>query len=474
MKNNFLYLFVLASLCSCVVEEKKEVNPDTGLEWISKKYRNGDESITIGDVTLRGSKVRYCSTYQNWFEVWTDSIRIYEGAKASLNHLVSLPLDEAVSTVGVVFIMHDKTSASFRFNDNIWFQVNHHSRSPYESNKDLYLSNGAYIATVSRSVTGVAIYKGHNDDNIVDYYLLQNFNEDEDFTYTGVYNPLGEELVPIKYGWVRHMFWNFVDELNNNYYFIAHKDDYVNVYSCRGDLLLQIDNANDIYVASGKQYSMQDAMKEYRKEYRYETVDEYNRRINPYFNSEYIYTPLYKDNYKIKLKSIDDYCSLTNYYLSKDGDSFYILRESESIDDYDTIVIESVQIPIGNNMPGEQPIPSSTNQLPYNGYAGNYNTQLPSSPGVVVTQPTRDEDNSMWEKYYRDSYKRYEDRVIDYFASLTNQLIRNDGSSTSLNAISQTKLGIGKMQREMRNLRVEAQQQHNVIIHPSHWESESY
>lgn len=93
LKNCVFCLFILCFLSSCVVEEEHCIHEDTGLEWTFKKYRNGDESVTIGKETIKGEKVKAYFGYDHIvpFFVFSDSIYIYEGTESTFKLIGVVP-----------------------------------------------------------------------------------------------------------------------------------------------------------------------------------------------------------------------------------------------------------------------------------------------------------------------------------------------------------------------------------------------
>lgn len=122
-------------------------------------------------------------------------------------------------------------------------------------------------------------------------------------------------------------------------------------------------------------------------------------------------------------------------------------------------------------------------------YAPNTNetTNIPSYSSNPVTQPNNNSntttvDNSHWETYYRDTYRRYESLAESTYNTLTNLGSRAQDNNGNISgstgdfpniggSIVSLKMNLSNAQREMRNTRIEAQQNYGISIPQSRWET---
>lgn len=362
LKNSVFYLFLLCFLSSCVIEEEHCIHEDTGLEWTFKKYRNGDESVTIGKETIKGEKVKACYYYDQIvpFFVFSDSIYIYEGTESTFKLIGVVPRPAYDVSCDFVCVYSEDEDENWRFFNSdqagFWFELTHKENEKYIT--ELYTNKGVHITTLTGlpTVYGVTYVNKHNNDHIV-YYRIFEERYDSD---GGIYDTEGKEIIPIRYQRIsKPRFWSYADEVNNNnYFFMAYRDKYSNsedyryidIYSQSGNLLLSIDSRDRQYATNGKQYSFSNPKIEYKqtwekaeqdKDYRYGLYAELV--FNDTFKGHNVFLV---NEYDIHYRYAGDLYSLTHkYYITMIDNEFYVIHE---YDPYGYKIIESIKIPLAS------------------------------------------------------------------------------------------------------------------------------
>lgn len=361
LKNCFFYLFVLCFFSSCVVEERYEVNDKTGLEWTFKKYRNGDESITLCDITIKGKKVEYFSLMDNMFQIHSDSVYIYKATQDSLIHVGSVPVILPLRRCQPVSVLAAKRYGGFLSifcsdRNDFWVECINQN-----GDFEVYRNDGVYVATVPgwAGCLGYSITNGFHDDEIADYYKIKL--EKNETKLEGVFDVHAKEVIPIRYKNVSHpIFWNYLGKVNNNYYFAAEKgsficedaayqrtfSQYFDIYSQTGELLLSIDNQNNLYVANGKQYSFSNSKIEYKSSYEEHTYGGLWDEIED--NDTFKGSALQELKvYSTQYPGDEDWRSVKHgYYYTMIEDIFYIIHTEHSFSNDFPYIIESIRIPI--------------------------------------------------------------------------------------------------------------------------------
>lgn len=365
LTNCFFYLFVLCFFSSCVVEERYEVNEETGLEWTFKKYRNGDESITLSNVTIKGQHVTYFAASENLFTVYSDSIDIYKGTEISLNHVVSLPYKgyydggAYIRPVGVSTARkYGKVFRGYYCSEEGDFWIIHPCLKNGKLADEIYTSDGKYITTITPGeefCIGFAIDNELVSDDIADYYMISKRKAGE--VIRGIFDVQGRELIPICYKDISYpIFWDYLGEVSNTYYFEAEKGSfkyennikstpqYCDIYSQTGELLLSIDNQNNLYVANGKQYSFSNSKIEYKSS----SFDPGELWVEIKANDTFKGRVLRKLKVYETSYPGDEYWRAVEhgYYYTMIEDKFYIIHTEHSFSNDFSYIIESIRIPI--------------------------------------------------------------------------------------------------------------------------------
>lgn len=365
LKNCFFYLFVLCFFSSCVVEERHNINEDTGLEWTFKKYRNGDESVTIGKETIRGESVKPLY-YRNLdlFTVFSDSIYFYEATEFSLKCMGAVPRPSCQVSCSIVSIfdeeghLEDEKGTPIIFNSeqkDFWVRLSHVEDE--ECISEFYTNKGVYITTyVGRIISdyGKTFTNEHTNDAIV-YYRVGTIRGNY-----GLFHANGKEIIPIRYPSISEpLFWSYADEVNNNnYFFMAYRGKYSNsedyryidIYSQSGDFLLSIDSRDDLYTTNGKQYSFSNPKIEYKQTWE---KAEQDLDFDNGLYAELVHDKTFKghnvfliNEYDIDYRYAGDLYSLTHrYYITMIDNEFYVIHE---YDPYGYKIIESIKIPLAS------------------------------------------------------------------------------------------------------------------------------
>lgn len=361
LKNSVFYLFLLCFLSSCVVEEEHCIHEDTGLEWTFKKYRNGDESVTIGKETIKGEKVKAYFGYDQIvpFFVFSDSIYIYEGTESTFKLIGVVPRPAYDVSCSFVNVYPEDEDGNLRFFNSdqagFWFELTHKENEKFIT--ELYTNKGVHITTLTGYpiVYGDTYVNKHNNDHIVYYHISENFRGD-----TGIYDTEGKEIIPIRYPRIsKPLFWSYADEVNNNnYFFMAYRGKYSNsedyryidIYSQSGDFLLSIDSRDDRYTTNGKQYSFSNPKIEYKETWE----KSYEELVSDYgLYAELVHDEIFKghnvfliNKYDIDYRYAGDLYELTHeYYISMIDNEFYVIHE---YDPYGYKIIESIKIPLAS------------------------------------------------------------------------------------------------------------------------------
>lgn len=344
LKNCVFCLFILCFLSSCIVEERHEINEDTGLEWTFKKYRNGDESITVGNQTIRGKDVDYFFSGENLFRIISDSAYIYYASESMLLQITAIPKHGQLHTI--ITVSRERRDEGNRLfcssNGDFWIQNQYEDNDGYWY-ADLYNRNGNYIATVSKCF-GIKCKNPYWD--YVDYYKVQNeFGERKVNrpTKVGVYDVNGNLVVPIVYYDVGEIYWSFGEEVANLYTFIAqkgtldgegffHEIQSYDVISYSGELLLSLDLSKRSYFANGKQ----NVLDNWRIEY------DSDSGIS-WYEEDSMWAALERRTFKgynVYPLDIEDYDD--SYFITKIDNAFYLLHR------YKNRIIESARIPLAS------------------------------------------------------------------------------------------------------------------------------
>ncbi len=350
LKNSVFYLFLLCFLSSCVVEEKHCMHKDTGLEWTFKKYRNGDESVTIGKETIKGEKVEAYFAYDQIvpFFVFSDSIYIYEGTESTFKLIGVVPRPAYDVSCSFVDVYPEDEDGNLRFFNSdqagFWFELYHKENEKYIT--ELYTNKGVHITTLTghHIVYGDTYVNKHNNDHIV-YYRIWEARHDGD---RGIYDTEGKEIIPIRYQSISGpLFWSYADEVNNsNYFFMAYRGKYSNykdyryidIYSPSGNLLLSIDSRDRQYATNGKQYSFSNPKIEYKQ------ADQDIDFDNGLY-AELVFDDTFK-GHNVFLINEYRYAGVTHeYYITMIDNEFYVIHE---YDPYGYKIIESIKIPLAS------------------------------------------------------------------------------------------------------------------------------
>lgn len=339
LKKYFVCIFGLCLFSSCIVEERHEINEDTGLEWTFKKYRNGDESITVGNQTIRGKDVDYFYRGENLFKIISDSAYIYYASESMLLQITAIPKHGLLHPITTVSReLRDKGNRLFcSSNGDFWIQNEYWDNDGHKY-ADLYNRNGNYIATVSHCF-GIKCKNPYWD--YVDYYSVRNEFGEGTFRpeKVGVYDVKGNLVVPIVYHNVGEIYWSFGEEVANLYTFIAQKgtlkgEDFFDeiqsydVISYSGELLLSLDLSKRRYFANGKQ----NVLDNWRIEY------DSDSGISKY-EEDSMWAALERRTFK----GYNVYPLDTGYFITKIDNAFYLLHRytGENYND----IIESARIP---------------------------------------------------------------------------------------------------------------------------------
>ena len=155
LKNCVFCLFILCFLSSCIVEERHEINEDTGLEWTFKKYRNGDESITVGNQTIRGKDVDYFVRGENLFKIISDSAYIYYASESMLLQITAIPKHGLLNRITTYSReIGDKGNRFFcSSNGDFWIQNQYADNDGYWSGHCLNSPPGEIVVPVKMPVT---------------------------------------------------------------------------------------------------------------------------------------------------------------------------------------------------------------------------------------------------------------------------------------------------------------------------------
>ena len=275
-KTCVVYIGLLILCTSCVIEEEQKVNDKTGLEWTLKKYRNGDVSINVGRETIKAHDVGYFAKEENLFEIVKDSTYIYSATETSLTKITAIPSREDADPILVAllkpngsFLSSSRKKGSIYCSDkgDFWIRNRYYLNFSDET-FDLYHSSGKYITTASSCM---AIRHDNMYSKHIDWFMVkQRFGEgDKSIEKTGVYDVNGNLLAPIVYYRVFSAYFDYADEVNNQYTFIAVKGkptkhrkfapvNSFDIYSTNGELLLSLDLDKKIYVIDGKQKTISD------------------------------------------------------------------------------------------------------------------------------------------------------------------------------------------------------------------------
>ena len=344
LKKYFVCIFGLCLFSSCIVEERHEINEYTGLEWTFKKYRNGDESITVGNQTIRGKDVDYFYRGENLFKIISDSAYIYYASESMLLQITAIPKHgQPYSIITVSRESGDEGNSLFcSSNGDFWIQNLYKDNDGYHY-ADLYNRNGNYIATVSKCL-GIKCENPYWD--YVDYYLVQNEFGEEIFRpkKVGVYDVNGNLVVPIVYHNVGEIYWSFGEEVANLYTFIAQKgtlkgEDFFDeiqsydIISYSGELLLSLDLSKRRYFANGKQ----NVLDNWRIEY------DSDSGISKY-EEDSMWAALERRTFKgYNVYPLDTEEYYNSYFITKIDNAFYLLHRYEG--EHYNDIIESARIP---------------------------------------------------------------------------------------------------------------------------------
>ena len=374
LKNSVFYLFLLCFLSSCVVEEEHRIHEDTGLEWTFKKYRNGDESVTIGKETIKGEKVEAYVGYDQIvpFFVFSDSIYIYEGTESTFKLIGVVPRPAYNVSCSFVHVYPDDEDGNTRFFNSdqagFWFELTHKENEKYIT--ELYTNKGVHITTLTGHpiVYGDTYVNKHNNDHIVFYHISEKYRGDK-----GIYDTEGKEIIPIRYPSIsKPLFWSYADEVNNsNYFFIAYRGKYSNsedyryidIYSQSGNLLLSIDSRDRQYATNGKQYSFSNPKIEYKQTWE---KAEQDKDYDYGLYAEFVFDETFKghnifliNEFDIDYRHAGDLYSLTHkYYITMIDNEFYVIHK---YDPYGYVIIESIKIPVASTINMDNVSSSSTN-----------------------------------------------------------------------------------------------------------------
>lgn len=361
LKNCVFCLFILCFLSSCVVEEEHCIHEDTGLEWTFKKYRNGDESVTIGKETIKGEKVKAYFGYDHIvpFFVFSDSIYIYEGTESTFKLIGVVPRPAYDVSCNFVHVYPEDEDGNLRFFNSdqagFWFKLTHKENEKFIT--ELYTNKGVHITTLTGhpTVYGDTYVNKHNNDHIVYYRISEKYRGN-----TGIYDTEGKEIIPIRYPSIsKPLFWSYADEVNNNnYFFMAYRGKYSNsedyryidIYSQSGDFLLSIDSRDDRYTTNGKQYSFSNPKIEYKQTWEKADQD-LDCRHGVY--AELVFDDTFKghnifliNEFDIDYRHAGDLYLLTHeYYITMIDNEFYVIHE---YDPYGYKIIESIKIPLAS------------------------------------------------------------------------------------------------------------------------------
>lgn len=341
LKKYFVCIFGLCLFSSCIVEERHEINEKTGLEWTFKKYRNGDESITVGNQTIRGKDVDYFYRKENLFKIISDSAYIYYASESMLLQITAIP--KHGSPYSIITISRESGDEGNHLfcssNGDFWIQNLYKDNDGYDY-ADLYNRNGNYIATVS-DCFGIKCENPYWD--YVDYYLVKNEFGEATFrpAKVGVYDVNGNLVVPIVYHNVGAIYWSFGEEVANLYTFIAQKgtlkkEDFFDdiqsydVISYSGELLLSLDLSERRYFANGKQNVLDNWIIEYDG--------------IPWREEDSMWAALERRTFKgYNVYPLDTKEFNNSYFITKIDNAFYLLHRYKR--EYESYIIESARIP---------------------------------------------------------------------------------------------------------------------------------
>lgn len=323
MKRVISIVTLICIATSCIIVERNHYEERTGLEWIYREYRNGEQSFTAAGETIRG--VDFENHGFGLFSLYSDCYTIYHATNDTIYRIMDIPKkadDFIVGVVGQNWLSpgypYSSANKDFVIEIEYWSNENYHTY--------YYHSDGKYF-TESHDyswLSAVNVDNEYHSHDYIDYYLFNGKEEDK------VFNTNGDIIISVKGAYIidgRHKFWNLTDKISNSYYFIVNHEDedgndyQTDIFSKTGDFILSIDVNKEIYITNGRQYDFSDWKEEYIS---------YEELVHESFRGSNFYT--------IKVDKNED----TYYYLTKVDNAFYILRSEEYLSSH----MESVCIPM--------------------------------------------------------------------------------------------------------------------------------
>lgn len=298
-----------------------------------------------------------------------------------------------------------------------------------------------------------------------DNYYVEDFDD-----LWGICNPDGKEIIPTVY--------QYIDNTEDGYYTVMDNSGLYGIFDHNGKQLLKCKyygisyDGKYFYIQTKKDGPMERSYQSINPEYMMQASGEYTIHW-PYSYPVDVTIEFYKDFISVDGIMVDLYSTdgfSKTYRQSFYGTTYYIVDPS-----YNVRAVNEVSTYFG----------VSREKVPV---TKKGNIFIPQAALMTFVESSVQSDgqsssDSFQRKlaYYKENYTRWERQAASIFNSISNIAVRNSNGSTTgysnvndygVNNLASMKNDYSSAQREMRNLRMEAQQE-GITIQASSWETTS-